>query len=395
MRSYFPTSLQHQFSCVGPSRPRGLISCGLCIAAAFLAACPGMDPDGDGGMFQNDGGLGVDDGGTPGQDAGSACAPSTDEHLGSLELGAAATKVAGSVWPAYTGAAAVRGAASGDAILYATTDGYIERIEGWPNLSQVSTERFDFIRSDDRDGMFFISNFLIETGDQYIAGYTGAFDANAGFASGTTSIVPSGGGGVTHLDAPGNFSAAASGDVLVVNALGLEGTNEGAGLYAYGIASSTTRFALQFPNDAAGSGFTTWLQSDDVIVAGYADANFSNQLVALSGGDVDPAAAGTLASEEQSDLGLTQVLGTATLGGRLIVQRGFYDANFAEVQLDIASVALTADGDGFSVGTPSPVLTVPDNACERILKMGSWGDDLLVVIERADQSVTAVTLQVP
>jgi hypothetical protein len=360
-----------------PRRPTLLLSAALTLA--FGACAPGGEPP-------------VDDGGAPADDAGSddagaadagapdPCADAVlDAHLGTLVAAAGFSVVDSSALGAGPVAVAVTG--EGDSPQVYAVDGAaleLRDLGTWPSLGDGATLASllpDGTAADDA----FASPFLAADGDRLAAGYTRAFDAVTGLVPGGVLVYDgtlAAAEQVRRIEAEGNYTAAWSGGVLVVNATSAGDANVGAAIYGVVDGEGGLEGHVVAAYDDAWEPYVgyTATTAGEVAAGGFfarGDDAPANHLLRLTADDVEASTDGGPAS----DLGAAESVGafalTAVVGWRDGV--ALIEGDYFNPLEGVRWVDMSDSADR----TPTAVLDAVD-ACTSVDLLAS-NEDLLYV----------------
>lgn len=379
-----------------------LMSCLVCVVS-FLA-CPGPTPlpdsgmGGGGGVTGGGGGgsTGGGDGGATGggsagggsagggggaSDAGVCDTAPHDLRLGTFTLGAGATVVQTATLPA----GITQVAAVGTNLVGLGSDDTIKPLGTFPTLTAGAA--LASIRAPaDTGATIFAGAYLASSGTQVLAGYT----KSGMTVPGTVTLLETTDGGLSYINAPGNYDATGAANVgFLVNGLQL-GTVTGAGAYVLDASTQATFGFATFDPAWAGSGLVA-ATANGVALVGYYGLTpvAGNYVRAVPPSTYAPtlvnhmpfalAPAVLVASPNATD----DVLDLASAGNDAIVAMGSFDATFTANVSHVDRIPLTLAGSGtqtVTAGAAVPLLTTT-NTCTKVLFVQSHGAKVLVGLE--------------
>ena len=348
----------------------------------------GATGGGGGGGATGGGGGGGAAGGGGGLDAGVDCATaSLDPSLGDLLLRNGATVTQSATLPAGITTIGLVGTT-----LYGVgTDRQIHRLGTLPTLT-LGPPLASVLSPADvaADAGAFLGGTLATSGTQLLTGYT---RAGAGFP-GNVLVYDTADGGVRHVSAPGNYTAAGFASGFLVNGGELASVS-GAGVYvldsqgAYGLATFDASWM-------ASSGYTA-VTANGVFLLGYFDGtDFKNHVRAVPPSLSAAALTGRssfalLAASEV--LTADDALDFATVGNDAVVVRGGYDSNFASYTTRVERLPLTLSGSGtqtVTAGAPVTLLEATSQCTSVSFIVGSGAQVLVGLTDRNGRRVLRV-----
>ncbi len=345
-------------------------TCQACSGATASCSASGLcvAPSGDAGKL---------DSGTPVVDAGNPCV----DMPGSPILGTLSKVGDASVLTSGTLPAGVIAVAEVGGTLYGLTaaHGVVHSIGKLPTLALGSAVATAIAPGDDDGGMF-LSQFLITSGTKVMAGYTDATQ------SGKVAVIETTDGGVTYVNAPGNYTATAVGDAFIINGLGL-GALRGLGVYGLRVGGTVETWSLATFDgglNAVGSG-VSGVTANGVLMVGYAQSpNYENFVTAL------PPATYAMPLMNKTSFGIGSSAVTlahgfdiASLDGfgswAMLVNGGF-GANGA-FTTGVSAVPLLVASDNVIVSSSVPLLTNASSQCTRVIFTSSSSTAYYVALQ--------------
>ena len=312
-----------------------------------------------------------------GTDAGVCDTAPFDARLGTFTLGAGATVVQTATLPTGINQVAAVGTS-----LFGLADDAVKPLGAFPTLTAGTA--LSIRAPADATGSIFTSGFLATSGTQLLAGYT-----KAGMTvPGTLAVIETTDGGVSFVDAPGNYDATGAANVgFLINGLSV-GTTTGSGAY---VLSGATSFGFATFNAAwLGSGLIAATANGVALVGYYGATPMMGNYVravppstyALTLTNQVPFALAPsvlIASPSATD----DVMDLAAAGNDAIVAMGSFDANFNANVSHIDRIPLTLAGSGVqtvTAGAAVPLLTTT-NTCTKVLFIQSNGAKVLVGLQ--------------
>ncbi len=392
-----------QPTCTAQSCANGCCSeSGACITANDAAAC-GLNggacaqcgggtscvsgqcqaTGGGGGATGGGGGGGAGGGGGGGggdSDGGVDCATAThDAVLGTLTLAGGATVLQSAALPQNVVAVGAMGAT-----LYGLTSaGGLHALGSLPTLSLGPALASVLTPADlAADAGVFIGGSLAVSGTQLLAGYT---KPGAGFP-GAVARYDTSDAGLTHVDAPGNYTLAGLPGGFLVNG-GELGAATGAGVY---VLDEQGPFALATFDAAwmASSGFTARTANGVLLLGYFSAADFNNHVLAAPPSLYSAAVAGrsSFALAQGSPLlDAADLADLTALGNDAVVVRGGFlsEPPYSAFTTAVERLPLTVSGSGtqtVTAGTPVTLVNAPDT-CTRVTFAVGGAATLLLGVE--------------
>lgn len=372
-------------------------SCSTCTTGQSCGdgVCRASSTGGGGGATGGGGGATGGGGGATGgagggdADAGVDCATtSLDPALGDLLLRNGATVTQSAALPAGITTVGLVGTT-----LYGVgTDKQLHRLGTLPTLTLGPALASVLSPADvAADAGAFLGGSLATSGTQLLTGYT---KSGAGFP-GSVLVYETADGGVRHLSAPGNYTAAGFASGFLVNGGSLDSAS-GAGVFvldpqgAYGLATFDAAWM-------ASSGYTG-VTANGVFLLGYFDgSDFKNHVRAVTPSLSAPALTGR---SSFALLGAAEVLAAddsldfATVGDDAVVVRGGYDAvTFAAFTTRVERLPLTLSGSGtqtVTAGAPVTLLEATHRCTSVSFVVGSGAQVLVGLTDRNGRRVVLV-----
>ncbi len=298
-----------------------------------------------------------------------------DAVLGTLVLANGATVSASGALPA-----GVTNIAVHNGTLYGITDTNTLKALGSAFPLTASAALANIVAPADRDaGSVFVGGYLVSNGSQLVAGYT---RSGAGYP-GNVMVFEVSDAGVRYVNAPGNFTVTSVGSLFLVNGTGLDTLSGGPAIYALSPTAAFSAFTFAtFPGSGNSSGLSA-TAGNGVLLLGYADMNFSNEVRAIA-----PAAyqasldAGTpLALSGTSVFSGYDLMDLSATNAFAILTRGGFDmVTYDPYTTSVEKLALTPSAQSVMVGSPVKIIDAP-NRCTRVLWTVGSGTNLYVGVQ--------------
>lgn len=354
--------------------------------AVVLLGCPGpmtMNDAGTGGGGATGGGGGGATGGGGGAAGGGGgsvnpCDSAThDLRTGTFTLGANVTVMQTATLPA----GVTQVAAVGSSLFGLTSGDQVVPLGSFPTLT-LGPAVASLRAPADAMGTIFAGAYLAASGTRVLAGYT-----KTGLTvPGNVALIETSDGGVSYVDAPGNYDATGVGNAgFLINGLQL-GTATGAGAYVLSAAGMGSAFAT-FDAAWAGSGYAAATENGIALLGYYGTQPMAGNYVRAAppssyAATLQGGAAFALATEVlvASPNATDDVMDLAAAGSNAIVSYGSFDANFTPHVSHVDRIPLTLMGSGVQtivVGTAAPLLSSTDS-CTDVLFIASNGPRVLV-----------------
>jgi hypothetical protein len=252
--------------------------------------------------------------------------------------------------------------------------GALNNLSVGPKLTNVVTPA-----DVDAGAMVFLGSAITVSGREILAQYT----KSAAGSPGSVAIYNTQDAGTRYVNAPGNFTSAASADGFVINGLGLESLT-GAGVYA--LDKQGAFLLAEFDSTwKAASGFTAHT-ANDVFLLGYFDGTTFENVVRAA-----PSALTALAFQNRTSFMLAQapvvvsaddIADVTSFGNDAVVVHGGYTGapDFAPYTTRVDRIPLTLVNQ---VVTAQPAVTLvkAPNICTKVLFAQGNGSTLLLGIE--------------
>jgi hypothetical protein len=361
------------------------VQCGAgasCASGACAATGGGGGSTGGGGGSTGGGGGSTGGGGGGGTlpDGGVDCATTAyDAVLGTLTLSGSVSVAQSAELPANV----VAVGAVGTSLYGLSSAGTLHALGTLPTLSLGPSLGSVLTPADlAADAGAFIGGSLAVSGTQLLAGYT---KSGAGFP-GAVARYETSDGGLTHVDAPGNYTLAGLPSGFLVNGGRLD-TATGAGVYvldaqgAFGLATFETAWQ-------ASNGYTARTANGVLLLGYFSGVDFNNHVVAAPPSLYSAALTGrsSFALSQGTELvNASDLADLATLGNDAVLVRGGYqsEAPYAPYTTKVERLPLTVSGSGtqtVTAGTAVTLVNAPD-LCTRVTFAVGTGSTLLLGVQ--------------
>jgi hypothetical protein len=232
----------------------------------------------------------------------------------------------------------------------------------------------------DRGGGAFLSQFLTGGGQQLLAGYT---TNGAGFP-GNVALVDLRDGGVSYVNAPGNFSAVAFAGGFAINGGGVGDAGSEDGVYLLNAAGGASALASFDSAWMANSGYTA-VTSQQVLLLGYFNGvDFMNHVSAAPPTQWNPSVASGMPFMLNASVEIAAADDLSTVGtvgtDAVLVHGGFQaSAPYAAFTTEVDRLPLALSSSTVTPGTAKAILLSADQ-CTYVGFTATSGANLLLGI---------------